>query len=398
MRSRPGTPRCVGRETQIYWEKIVIWVQNKLSCLEGFSQVLKSLVSKVRHALVPELGRKREIRVQSPLKHKLVSWLRTRNHYLWGETCYCWWLLVNLHHHKSSSLRVKEIFLRPFIPSSSDSKESAYNAGDPGSIPGSGRPPGEGNDYPLQYSCLKNPIDRGAWWATAHEVAKSQTPTEWLTLFFISPKLPQSEPWISWVHVFWCFSICTPLQILFSALRSPDLCLPGGEADLWSFHHQIPWSSGFWFSQWEEIRRWEEREIGVFSLLAPSLPDHSSSCAWFPYRHSWAVGLGDKGPPPMATALISHRNSTSSITPPGLEEVMISYCCPDPGHLTILLSVSSALPPLLSISLLLNSLRCAFWFLLVTWLTHALDKCLLCWWCSAMTPRKKISGFKFKIT
>ena len=85
MKSRPGTPRGLGRETQIYWEKIVIWVQNKLSCLEGLSQVLISLVSCM--PLLSELGRKREIRVQAPLEHKLVSWLRTRNHYFWGETC-----------------------------------------------------------------------------------------------------------------------------------------------------------------------------------------------------------------------------------------------------------------------------------------------------------------------
>ncbi len=45
----------------------------------------------------------------------------------------------------------------------SDGKESACNAGDPGSIPGSGRSPGEGNGNPLQYSCLENPMDRGAW-------------------------------------------------------------------------------------------------------------------------------------------------------------------------------------------------------------------------------------------
>ena len=45
----------------------------------------------------------------------------------------------------------------------SDSKASAYNAGDPGSIPGSGRSPGEGNGTPLQYSCLENPMDGGAW-------------------------------------------------------------------------------------------------------------------------------------------------------------------------------------------------------------------------------------------
>ena len=52
-------------------------------------------------------------------------------------------------------------------------KESAGNAGDPGSIPGSGRPPGEGNDNPLQDSCLGNAIERGpvAWWATVHGVA-----------------------------------------------------------------------------------------------------------------------------------------------------------------------------------------------------------------------------------
>ena len=52
---------------------------------------------------------------------------------------------------------------------------SACNAGDLGSIPGSGRSLEEGNGYPLQYSCLKYPMDRGAWQATAHGVAKSQT-------------------------------------------------------------------------------------------------------------------------------------------------------------------------------------------------------------------------------
>ena len=61
------------------------------------------------------------------------------------------------------------------IPSGSDGKESAYNAGHPGSIPGSGRPPGEGNGNPHQYSCLENYMDRGAWQATVHGVAKSQT-------------------------------------------------------------------------------------------------------------------------------------------------------------------------------------------------------------------------------
>ena len=49
------------------------------------------------------------------------------------------------------------------------------NAGDPGLIPGSGRSPGEGHGNPLQYSCLEYSMDRGAWWATVHGVAKSQT-------------------------------------------------------------------------------------------------------------------------------------------------------------------------------------------------------------------------------
>ena len=54
-------------------------------------------------------------------------------------------------------------------------KESACNAGHPGSIPGSGRSPGEGNGNPLQYCCLENPMDGGAWCATVHGVAKSRT-------------------------------------------------------------------------------------------------------------------------------------------------------------------------------------------------------------------------------
>ena len=57
----------------------------------------------------------------------------------------------------------------------SDGKESACNEGDPRSTPGSGRFPGEENGYPLQYSCLENSMDRGAWWAADHGIAKDQT-------------------------------------------------------------------------------------------------------------------------------------------------------------------------------------------------------------------------------
>ena len=61
------------------------------------------------------------------------------------------------------------------LPCSSVGKESACNAGDPGSIPGSGRSPGEENVNPLQYPCLENRTDGEAWLATVHGVAKSET-------------------------------------------------------------------------------------------------------------------------------------------------------------------------------------------------------------------------------
>ena len=61
------------------------------------------------------------------------------------------------------------------LTGSSDGKETAQNTGDRDSIPGLGRSHGEGNGYPLQYSCLENSIDREAWWATVHRAAKSRT-------------------------------------------------------------------------------------------------------------------------------------------------------------------------------------------------------------------------------
>ena len=64
-------------------------------------------------------------------------------------------------------------YAKPGFPGGSDGKESACNTGEPGSMPGSGRAPGERNGYPLQFSCLENPMDRGAWWAAVHRVAES---------------------------------------------------------------------------------------------------------------------------------------------------------------------------------------------------------------------------------
>ena len=71
---------------------------------------------------------------------------------------------------------------RQDFPSGSDGKASAYTMGDPGSFPGLGRSQAEGNGNPLQYSCLENPMDRGAWEATVHGVAKSRTQLSDFTL------------------------------------------------------------------------------------------------------------------------------------------------------------------------------------------------------------------------
>ena len=76
----------------------------------------------------------------------------------------------------SKSIRFVAVDLEiPGFPGGSNGKESACNAGDPGLILGLKRSAGEGNGYPLQYSCLENSVDRGAWQATAQGVVKSQT-------------------------------------------------------------------------------------------------------------------------------------------------------------------------------------------------------------------------------
>ena len=76
---------------------------------------------------------------------------------------------------KETSTFIKSKFMLWGFPGGTDSKESTCNSGDPGSIPGSGRSPEEGNGNSLQYSCLEDSMDRGAWPATVHGVTKSRT-------------------------------------------------------------------------------------------------------------------------------------------------------------------------------------------------------------------------------
>ena len=91
-------------------------------------------------------------------------------------------LVGKLRFHKEWGVAPKKVHLKKktgptalgFL-GGSDGKEPACNAGDLDSIPGSGSSPGGGNGNPLRYSCLENPMDRGAWRATVHGVAESRT-------------------------------------------------------------------------------------------------------------------------------------------------------------------------------------------------------------------------------
>ena len=81
------------------------------------------------------------------------------------------------------------------FPGGSESQEFACNARDLGSIPRLGRTPGEGNANSLQYSCLENPMDEGAWYATVHGVAKSRTPLSDFTFTFLIHEVSVNTKW-----------------------------------------------------------------------------------------------------------------------------------------------------------------------------------------------------------
>ena len=89
------------------------------------------------------------------------------------------YLFIYWHHSECIPPPLSDFF---GFPGGSDGKESAYNAGDSGLIPGSGRSLGNWNGNPFQYSYLENPMDRGAWRATVHRVTKSRIRLKWLWL------------------------------------------------------------------------------------------------------------------------------------------------------------------------------------------------------------------------
>ena len=107
--------------------------------------------------------------VQGTLK-SLLQYHSSKASILWCSAFFT----IQLSHPYMTTGKTIALTLQTF-PRSSEVKASAYNAGDLGLNPQLGRYPGEGNGNPLQYSCLENPMDGGAWWATVHGVAKSQT-------------------------------------------------------------------------------------------------------------------------------------------------------------------------------------------------------------------------------
>ena len=100
---------------------------------------------------------------------------------------------------KGTTVRLSHPFR---FPGGSEVKASACNVGDLGSIPGSGRSPGEGNGNPPQYSCLENPMDVEAWWATVHGVAKS-----WIRLsdFTFTFTVKFAQTFVYRDHYIYCF-------------------------------------------------------------------------------------------------------------------------------------------------------------------------------------------------
>ena len=131
------------------------------------------------------------------------------------------------------------------FPGGSVSKASAYNAGDPGSIPGSGRSPGEGNGNPLKFSCLENPVDGGAWKAAVHGVAKSQTQLSDFTFTFWQSSGQDSA---LLKQGLWVQSLVRKLRFHISSVQfssvaqsCPTLCDPMNRSTPGlPIHHQLP--------------------------------------------------------------------------------------------------------------------------------------------------------------
>ena len=170
---RTQCPRCCRRWTFTHDSTEMEWCFDKQEFESSFRQE-KALCRKELSAGGTSL-----------FCHILFYWLRSPDQILTGteigrqsgsrgKKIYGWAVWINCWLSEIGFLIWLD--LKGLVLSSySDGNTSFCNAGDPGSIPGLGRSPGEGNGSPLQYSCLENPMDCGAWWATVHGVTKCRT-------------------------------------------------------------------------------------------------------------------------------------------------------------------------------------------------------------------------------
>ena len=122
----------------------------------------------------------------------------------------CWPVIQRYLHGFSGCWQLASLLTNWYLgfPGGSVGEESACNAGDPGSIPGRGRSPGEVNGNLLQYSCLGNCMDRGAWWATVHGISKCQT---WLQQLSMHTRMRQSLFWAFYSYFYLIITETLPI-------------------------------------------------------------------------------------------------------------------------------------------------------------------------------------------
>ena len=135
--------------------------------------------------------------------------------------------------HPRFHSRPMKVYTQPSLmgfSGASDSKESACSAGDLGSIPASGRSPGKGNGYPLQYSCLENSMESGAWQATVCGITELDTPM-WLALFFDHLHRATYQTFCAMIlKVLFVLLSCTLKDIFFSS-KNLSWDFPGSAVD-----------------------------------------------------------------------------------------------------------------------------------------------------------------------
>ena len=169
------------------------------------------------------------------------------------------------------------------FPGSSDGKASACDAGDPDLASGLGRSPGEGNGNPLKYSCLENPVDRGAWRATVHGVTKSghdRVTNTWHECLHIDLRLQlrrTSVMELNGLTLVWHCSQC-----------KPGRCPPGGSVSPWT---DFGWTAGS--SVEERGQQWSSACLGL--AASGRLPCcfwfWSCRCCWETHTPPWVAQL-----------------------------------------------------------------------------------------------------------